>query len=198
MGLLGTQSGYLKNDEALAAVNESKQRVQAMALIHQKLYQSDDLSAIKMPEYVHELVAYLDDSFDFRKKIRVDLEIESIALDLSYAIPIGLILNEAITNSIKYAFEGKENGRIQIVLRQVIEGQFLLVIADNGIGLQVGVDPYKRDTMGMNLMQGLSEDIGGNFKITGNDGTRISIEFRNDNGTIKHRANSTMNETAIL
>jgi two-component sensor histidine kinase len=177
-GLLGTQASYLKNEEALHAIEKSQQRINAMSLIHQKLYQSENLSAINMPDYIHELVAYLKDCFEMKQKIHFDLKIESFKLDLSYSLPVGLILNEAITNSIKYAFVGKEAGTITILLNRTDENYALLSIVDNGIGFSPGIMLLQPGSMGMNLMKGLSEDINGTFSIAANNGTHISVVFK--------------------
>lgn len=177
IGLLGTQSGYLKTEEALMAISDSQHRIHAMSLIHQKLYQSDNLSAINIPDYIHELVDYLRDSFNIRQTIQFKLYIDRIELDLSHCIPLGLILNEAITNAIKYAFPDGREGIITISLSQVSEHKILLTITDNGIGLPATFDMHARNSMGMNLMQGLSEDIDGDFNISNQDGTSISIAF---------------------
>ncbi len=104
MGLLGTQSGYLKNEAAINAIKDSQHRLHTMSLIHQRLYQTENLSAINMPHYIYELVDYLRDSFGTRNRIHFNLQIEPIELNLTHCIPIGLILNEAITNAFKYAF----------------------------------------------------------------------------------------------
>ncbi|SEW45536.1 Two-component sensor histidine kinase, contains HisKA and HATPase domains [Chitinophaga sp. YR573] len=177
IGLLGTQSGYLKTEEALMAISDSQHRIHAMSLIHQKLYQSDNLSAINIPDYIHELVDYLRDSFNIRQAIQFKLYIDRIELDLSHCIPLGLILNEAITNAIKYAFPDSREGIITISLSQVSEHKILLTITDNGVGLPAAFDIHARNSMGMNLMQGLSEDMDGDFNIFNHDGTSISIAF---------------------
>lgn len=176
-GLLATQSEYLKTNEAIEAVNESHHRIQAMSLIHQKLYQSENLSAIYMPDYVYELADYLRDSFNIRKSVQFNLQIEPIALNLSHCVPLGLIMNEAITNSIKYAFPGNKNGTINISLKHKSERNLLLTISDDGVGLRQGPATAVPQSMGMKLMYGLSEDIDGKFTITGYNGTAITLEF---------------------
>src|SRR5262249_22759774 len=104
MSLLNSQSAYIDNEPALTAIHDSQHRVQAMSLIHQKLYNSENLSSIEMSNYIRELAYNLRDSFNAGKHIRFNFNIESIEMDVSQAVPVGLILNEAITNSIKYAF----------------------------------------------------------------------------------------------
>ncbi|UPK68106.1 histidine kinase dimerization/phosphoacceptor domain -containing protein [Chitinophaga filiformis] len=176
-GLLATQSAYLKTNEAIEAVSESHHRIQAMSLIHQKLYQSDNLSAIYMPDYVYELADYLRDSFNIRKSVQFNLQIEPIELNLSHCVPLGLIMNEAITNSIKYAFPDNKNGTICISLKHTSESNLLLTISDDGVGLQQNPASQSAQSMGMKLMYGLSEDIDGKFTITGCKGTEITLEF---------------------
>ena len=176
-GLLATQIGYLKNEEAINAVGESQHRVQAMSLIHQKLYQSERFSAIDMSDYIRELVDYLRESFNISKAIQFRLDIESVELDLSRCVPLGLILNEAITNAIKYAFGPGQKGVISISLGYGSPGQLLLVVSDNGIGLPPGFNIDKCNSMGMILMKGLSEDMEGTFSINSHSGTEIRVAF---------------------
>jgi two-component sensor histidine kinase len=176
-GLLGTQIGYLKNNEAISAIGESQRRVESMALIHQKLYQSENLSAVNMREYIYELVDYLRDSFNIPKAIQFQLQIDPIELSLTHCIPIALILNEAITNAIKYAFGENQSGIIKILLTFESSNVLLLVIADNGVGMPAGFNINSRSSMGMNLMRGLSEDIEASFKMANHNGTEIRITF---------------------
>ncbi len=128
--LLEVQSSYLKNKEALSAIKESQHRIHSMSIIHQKLYQSETLSTIHMPEYIYELVEYLRESYAIRENIGFSLQIENIELNHASAITLGLILNEAITNAIKYAFAKTKDGKISISLTHISESQVLLSIAD--------------------------------------------------------------------
>ncbi|MEI9918546.1 MAG: histidine kinase dimerization/phosphoacceptor domain -containing protein [Bacteroidota bacterium] len=178
IGLLGTQSEYVKNEEAHTAIRETKQRIHAMSLLHQKLYQSTDLSAVHMPDYIFELVLNLQESSDKAQSIRFDHQVEKINLDLAHALPIGLILNEAVTNSIKYAFPDQRKGTITIVLKYISENVISLVIEDDGVGITGDITQSKNPSMGLNLIKGLSEDMEGTFKMEGKGGTRIEVEFR--------------------
>ena len=108
MSLLNSQSAYINNEPALTAIHDSQHRVHAMSLIHQKLYSSENVSSIDISLYIRELVSYLADSFNTGQRIRFEFDVEPLELDVSQAVPLGLILNEAITNSIKYAFPMKE------------------------------------------------------------------------------------------
>lgn len=177
VGLLASQVEFLKSEEAVQAINNSQNRIQAMSLIHQKLYQSENLSIIDMPSYIFELTEYLKDSFEIRNTIRFILNIDSFDLPLSHSIPIGLIFNEAVTNAIKYAFPNQENAIIDISLKEFRTNHYILIIHDNGVGLPLDFDPYNNPSLGVKLMHGLSADIEGKFLISSANGTKISLEF---------------------
>jgi len=174
--LLESQAAYLEND-ALKAIENSQHRIYAMSLIHQKLYQSDDIKTIDMAEYIPELVKYLEDSFDVLDQIEFRLNIDPVSLNISHAIPLGLIINEAVSNSIKYAFPGKRKGQISISL--VDAGtQITLVLADNGIGMPLNTNDTESTSLGLELIKGLSEDIEGAIRFEVSNGTQITIMFR--------------------
>ena len=176
MGLLHTQAAYLQGEEARQAITESQQRIQAMSLVHQRLYQSDNLSAINMADYIHELIDCLKDSFHTGRNIQFHLQIDPVNLNVTNCIPLGLILNEAVTNAIKHAFPNRA-GRIEISLKRVEHDRFLLIIRDNGVGLSATFDRQKQASMGMKLMQGLSDDLDATFQVHNNNGTEISLDF---------------------
>ena len=152
--LLEIQLSYLKNKEALSAIKESQHRIHSMSIIHQKLYQSETLSTIHMPDYIYELVEYLRESYSIRESIRFSLQIENIELDHGAAITLGLILNEAITNAIKYAFAKTADGKIAISLTYISDSQILLSIADNGRGLPDDFNSKIGASMGMEFTPG--------------------------------------------
>ncbi|AYL94536.1 histidine kinase dimerization/phosphoacceptor domain -containing protein [Mucilaginibacter celer] len=177
MSLLNTQSAFLKNNAALAAIRESQNRVQAIALIHQKLYSNSGVAYIDMSVYINELISYLADCYNpSGRGIRFEQTVQPIKLDVGQAVPVGLILNEAITNSIKYAFEGR-GGEIKIAL-QLAEETIVLTIADNGNGLPPGFDVRQANSLGMEMMKALSKQLGGYFKIENCQGAVITVEFK--------------------
>jgi two-component system, sensor histidine kinase PdtaS len=180
MSLLNSQSAYLKNDAALSAIQDSQHRVHVMSLLHQKLYMSDDASAIDMRVYINELVEYLGDAFNTGQRIRFEMQIDSVKLDVVQAVPVGLILNEAITNSLKYAFPDNRDGLIKISFLASPENHYELKVADNGIGLPENFNKNKTGSLGMSLMIGLSGDLDGKFSIKNNGGTTIKISFVHD------------------
>jgi two-component sensor histidine kinase len=130
-----------------------------------------------MPEYIYELVEYLRDSYSIRANVGFSLQIENIELNHASAITLGLILNETITNSIKYAFGTEEDGKIAIALSHISDSRLLLSIGDNGGGLPGDFDAKIGSSMGMELLQGLTDDLGGSLSIENNYGTLITIIF---------------------
>lgn len=175
--LLEIQSSYLHNKEALSAIRESQHRIHSMSIIHQKLYQSDTLSTIQMSAYIYELVEYLRDSYAIKDNIRFSLDVQSIELDHASAITLGLMLNEIITNAIKYAFAETGHGAISIALKHISNSQILLSVQDNGPGLPGDFNNKIGASMGMELLQGLTDDIGGTLIIENNNGTLVKIIF---------------------
>ncbi|MBA4054427.1 MAG: hypothetical protein C0490_06935 [Marivirga sp.] len=176
--LLEIQSSYLKNKEALSAIKESQHRIHSMSIIHQKLYQSDTLSTIHMPDYIYELVEYLRESYLIRENVGFSLQIENIQLNHASAITLGLILNEAITNAIKYAFAKTDDGKISISLTHISDSQIMLAVQDNGPGLPKDFNKRVGASMGMELLRGLTDDIGGSLSIENSNGTCIKIIFK--------------------
>jgi two-component sensor histidine kinase len=188
ISLLGSQSANIDNETARSAIHDSQHRVQAMSLLHQKLYNTEGLSSIDISLYIRELVSYLADSYNTGQRIHFQFIIESLEMDVSQAVPFGLILNEAITNAIKYAFPDKRNGVIVISLSRTASGQCLLSIADNGVGMPSGLSNKKAGSLGMRLMEGLSQDLDGHFSIESNNGTTIKISFTYEPGVKRSRA----------
>jgi two-component sensor histidine kinase len=178
ISLLEVQAAYLE-DDALKALENSRNRIYAMSLIHQKLYQSDDVKTIDMAIYIPEMVQYLSDSFDIAGQIHFRLKIDPLNLDVAYAIPLALIINEAVTNSIKYAFPGKSKGEISISLSDH-EGQIKLELADNGIGMDSNIPNTEQDSLGLDLMKGLSKDINAEISFNTNYGTTIIVIFKQE------------------
>ncbi len=189
MSLLNSQSMYIDNDAALTAIHDSQHRVYAMSLIHQRLYNSENVSYIDMTVYIRELVSYLSDSFNTFRRIRFELTITPLEMNVNQAVPFGLILNEAVTNSIKYAFPEGRNGIISISLSSTAPNLCLLSISDNGIGIPVQSGAKKPGSLGMTLMEGLSGSLDGHFSIENKNGTTIKIAFVHD-PVIKDRYNS--------
>ena len=132
-----------------------------------------------MSVYLPEFIRYLEESFSTRDLIHFKLAIEPLELGVSQAIPIALIINEAVTNSIKYAFPQKLTGTIEIVMQKT-KDLITLMIADNGVGMATSLANLKSDSLGLKLMKGLSEDINASIDIKNDHGTKITIAFNVD------------------
>lgn len=176
ISLLDSQSEYISKDGALA-IEDNVRRVHAMALIHQKLYQSDDIATISMPQYVNELVSYLREGFDTGNQIKFEQDIDLVNLDISQAIPLGLIINESIVNAIKYAFPDGRKGTVSIHLHYDGTDHLVLKISDNGTGLPAGLNTKEHTSLGLDLMQGLARQLNGWFGYENNNGLHITIRF---------------------
>jgi two-component sensor histidine kinase len=176
MSFLSLQSKYLKG-EALAAIKISRQRIYAMSLIHQKLYMADDIKTIDMKSYLEEFVSYFLDSFSPDMPIKFLTDIESIRLPVNKAIPVGLIINEAITNSAKYAFAGSKEPKITLSFR-LKEDQIELIIKDNGVGIPGDVNQATYNSLGIKLIKGLCNDLDGTLCFASVTGTSITIIFQ--------------------
>ncbi len=178
--LLNTQAKYLNNEDAIKAIEESRHRMHAMSLIHQKLYQPENTTSVNIQTYITELSDYLKTSFNAGKEINFLINVDEILLDISQAIPIGLILNEVITNAIKYAFKGREAGGVYINMHNIQDNKILLGIKDNGIGLPGNFDLKDSTSMGMRLIYGLAKQINGKLNFENKDGVCVQVEFIND------------------
>jgi len=181
ISLLNTQSAYLDNKDALMAIQNSQHRMHAMSLIHQKLYQSSNVASIDMSWYIYELINYLKECFDANRRVNFILDTEKVDLDVSQAVPLGLILNEAISNAIKYAFPADTKGMVTITLKKTGESIYQLIIADDGIGLPDDFELENRDSLGMNLMIGLSDQLDGTFRAENHNGLHVIITFVKNN-----------------
>lgn len=182
MSLLNTQAAYLHDADALEAISESKHRMQAISLIHQKLYQSENMALIDMQTYIRELIGYLKDNFDGVQRIYFDLQIAPVKLDVSQAVPVGLILNEALTNAIKYAFPKSENGTVVISLQYLLDGGLTLIVSDNGRGFPPGFDVVAQGSMGTRLIETLAEQLEGTIDIRGERGVSVIVSFKQQMG----------------
>lgn len=188
--LLHSQGVYLKDKAALAAIRESQSRVHVMALIHQKLYQSDRLSTIPMAGYIDEIVDYLLVMFARQDSVTKRMVLAPINLDVILAVPLGLILNEVVTNSLKYAFPGNQTGSICIELIKMDTQTYRLTMGDDGIGLPPDLNPNRSRTLGMSLIRGLSKQLGGKLQINQLNGVQISLTFSEEKVSVPEVVNA--------
>jgi two-component sensor histidine kinase len=180
ISLLNTQSNFITNDVAFNAIRESQHRMQSISLIHQKLYQSENLALVDMQSYINDLVSYLRESFDTGTRIIFETDIVAAEFDVTRAVPLGLILNEAITNSIKYAYKDGREGKITVSMQLTDHDTYVLTVQDDGPGIKTDTDITKSKTLGMSLIRGLSKQVGGTFKIKTDNGVKVAVEFTAD------------------
>lgn len=175
--LLNLQSYYIKDKKYVDMLKESQDRIKSMALIHEKLYQSESLANIKSSDYIAALVNSLFQSYEVTtQRIAVKLEIEDMSLDIDTAIPCGLIINELVSNSLKHAFPDRE-GEIMIVFRSIDDTKELTV-SDNGVGIPEDVDFKTTESLGLHLVTILAEDqLDGEITLDRSKGTTFCITF---------------------
>jgi two-component sensor histidine kinase len=178
ISLLNSQSIYLTDPKTLNVLQESQNRIFSISLIHQKLYQDENVSGISMRTYIHELTTHLTNTFGTAGRIRFQVQTDDLLLDVAQAVPLGLIMNEAITNAMKYAFPGHQKGTVSIVFREDSDGWLTLELADNGIGLPAGVSIDHSPTLGMSLIRGLSEQLGADLELIGPPGLSIKLKWQ--------------------
>lgn len=178
VSLLDSQCAYLTNPEAIQAIKSSQHRMFAISLVHQKLYQTESLSMINMQSYINELLQYLQDEYQSIQRVALVIDTIPLNLDLASAIPLGLIINEAVSNTFQYAFPKKTKGQIKITLGKDDENRYLLQIADNGIGYPPGFDTNTGSSLGTTLITGLSRQLKADLVIRNINGVVISLLFK--------------------
>jgi len=177
--LLKLQSNSVQDSAAREMFEESRNRIRAMALVHEKLYQSTDLSRINMSEYLEALAALLIRSYGTaEQRVKLELSGTGVLLPIEAAIPCGLILNELISNCLKHAFSGRDSGLIRTSVQRVSPHMLALSVADNGNGLPSGADPMRAETLGLRLVQALAEQLQGRISVhSSGAGTEITVVF---------------------
>ena len=157
---------------------ESIGRIKSMAIIHELLYRSKNLSTIEIKDYLDELVSYITTTYNVDKKITVNLKVrvQQKFIELDKAIPCGIIINELLSNAFKYAFKNKKRGIINISFKEVGK-HYNLIVSDNGVGF-AGVNNIKHiDTLGLQLVNALIDQLGGTLKTETQKGTTFNISF---------------------
>ena len=176
--LLNLQARALANPDALAALKESQNRVRTMSLLHEKLYQSQDLARINFATYIRELAGYLFRAYHTQAQgVTLHTEVEAIALNIALAVPCGLIISELVSNALKYAFPDGRPGEIAIRLRMVAEQEYQLTVSDNGIGLPHGLNLQAPGSLGLRIVNTLTRQLGGTLTHANETGTTFSLTF---------------------
>jgi PAS domain S-box-containing protein len=177
--LVNLQAEKVTNAKMKAILKESQVRVNAIALVHQKLYQSRDLGKIDFEEYVSDLVKSIMQSFNMsngRVRITIDV-VKGIDLGIDKTVNCGLVINELVTNAFKYAFPGERSGEIQVGLKRNAAGELTLTVADNGVGLPLHFEVSQVKTLGMELIQVLANELG-SLRIESQQGTKVTLTMK--------------------
>jgi two-component sensor histidine kinase len=176
--LLKLQSSYIKDPEVVEYFNVSQYRIKSMALIHQQLYRSDSLNKIDFQEYLSTLSKdILSIYFHRGRKIEIDVDSKNIFFGIDTAIPCGLLISELLSNSFKHAFPERKNGKIILKITQHDGDKFNLFYRDDGVGLPRDYNFEHPDSMGMELIQSLVEQLDGTVEIKNESGTEYNINF---------------------
>ena len=175
--LLYLQSGRFDDADFKKVLEEGQGRVRSMALIHQKLYENDDLKSIPFGEYLQELLREIQTSFGpTAENVKLEIEADMIHFDVETAIPLGLIVNELATNAFKYAYDGKKQGTFHISLINN-GGQYVLTVSDNGKGMPDEVNTRKSKSLGLRLVKMLSIQLEGEYAFNSSNGTKFELRF---------------------
>jgi PAS domain S-box-containing protein len=176
--LLDLQSQYFENERDADLFLDSKNRVKSMAMIHDKLYQSEDFMCVDLEDYIIKLSKDLFSTYnmDFNQ-VLIKIEWEVVAkLDINTAMPLGLLINELITNSLKHAFPGNMSGELKISMIKK-NGEFVMVVSDNGVGMPGYINFEDPDTLGLQLVNSLVHQIDGQISLDRTNGTRFEVIF---------------------
>jgi PAS domain S-box-containing protein len=176
--LLDLQSQYIEDQAALEMFRESCTRVKSMALVHEKLYQSKDCAKIDFADYIENLISYLFQAYGVNlDQVTLELNIDEITLNINTAIPCGLIISELVSNSLKHAFPNNRKGRIYVVLNSEIDNHLTLIVRDNGIGFPENSDIKNGKTLGLQIVQVLTNQLDGELELTCDRGSKVKIRF---------------------
>jgi two-component sensor histidine kinase len=174
---LSLQEGYIKDKESIELFRDTQNRVRSMAMVHEKLYQSKNLARINFAEYIYSLISEILSSYKVNPDIiKIKKDVKNLFFGIDAAIPLALITNELIINSLKHAFPNGRKGEISISI-QSYNGKIILVISDNGAGIPLNIDFKNTDTLGLQLVNNLTEQLDGEIELERNNGTTFRITF---------------------
>ncbi len=178
ISLFNLQTSYVNDEVAAKALKEGQDRIRSMALIHERFYQSEGMSRIDFDDYIKRLCETISQNQGAAaKKIKLNIDAEKISLDIDTAVPCGLIINELVSNSIRHAFNGRD-GEILVKFMQLPDKRYSLMVKDNGQGLPAGVDYKKSDSLGIQLVQALTDQIEGTLTVENGMGLAVKVEFK--------------------
>jgi PAS domain S-box-containing protein len=175
--ILSLQGEKVENPEVLDLLRETQNRVRSMALVHEELYQSETLSWVDIGDYVRRLSSTLFHSYRPEGiDVRLELDIDDARVPVDEAVPFGLIINELVSNALKYAFAGRKRGRVAVTFHEK-DGQFVLQVVDNGVGVPKGLDLNATETLGLQLVATLTRQLRGTIECVRRRGTSFTLTF---------------------
>jgi two-component system sensor kinase len=177
ISLLNLESAKIADEHILRIFEDCNQRIRTMSMIHERLYQSEHFESIDFCGYAEALVEELFLSYHVGDHVRSELKIQSFYLGLDTAIPCGLILNELVTNSIKHAFPNNGGGLIRVEFRLKDKTHYEMVVSDNGVGMPEDIRIHEINTLGLKLVDVLSQQLNGKFEISSKKGTTFTVTF---------------------
>jgi two-component system, sensor histidine kinase PdtaS len=177
--LISLQSDYAADEHTIKMFKDSKDRIRSMALIHEKLYQSNDLSLIDFSDYIEVLAGRLLELYGVRNRIDLIVEADDMHLNIDTAIPCGLIINELVSNSIQHAFPKDKQGKITINFK-MNQDEYVLMVSDDGIGFPENIDFKNSESLGLQIVNTLTMQLGGYIELKRNNGTKFILSFSDD------------------
>jgi PAS domain S-box-containing protein len=175
--LLSLQSRHIPDPRSSAMLQESQDRVYSIALVHEKLYQTNNLESISFREYLDALIPHLAETWTgSRSKVTVEVEPDDISLPIDISIPCGLIINELVTNALKHAFPNGDKGLILVSVKQN-DDHLTISVKDNGIGMPKGIDVHKPGSLGLELITTLARQLHAQLAVSSSNGTMIEFSF---------------------
>jgi len=176
--LLSLQSRAASNPETSRMLEENQNRIQSMALLHEILYQSEDLAVVDFAKYLRRMVDHLFRSYGVdNRQIRLHASLDAVGLELDDALPCGLLISEVISNSLKHGFPEGREGEVRILLRRQSATLVLLMLSDNGVGLPGQLDWTKSRSLGLRLVRVLAQQLRADLDIRSEGGTEVKLIF---------------------
>ena len=176
--LVGLQTNYIDNPEIIKVLEHTQERIKTMALIHEHLYSSTDLEKIDFYKYVQNLTRQILYSYNCHSQnINLVINVLPISLNIETANPCGLIINELVSNSLEHGFKNSSQGSIYLTFKKNNSGQFILIVKDDGVGFPANKNLHNSESLGLQLVYTLVEQLEGEIELNSNNGTEITITF---------------------
>jgi len=176
ISLLNLQSRYLTDEKTLTAIHESQNRIRAMALVHERMYRSEEISHIAFKDYVKYLISHLFGFYGVEtRRVSYTVSMEGLPIGIDTAIPLGLIMTELVSNSLKYAFPGSKKGTISLEGSALDDHTYRFIVKDNGVGIPEEIDWRNPDSLGLRLVNSLVTQLNGTIELDRTDGTTFTM-----------------------